>query len=364
MGEFGRDVLLKLGLGGFADEAAEEPIYDIFASGIDTVIGLSFGLYAPAGATTVSPLTSVVYYAGGIDTVRAGLSLDDGQNRLRSSPNLLTFDVSRNLESSNANRRLDAARLLVVNLNVLNLTALTFAPQSIDGGFGGVGARLGEYLATGEALDFADADSILRFLDDLNYSCGGSADAREAGAELFAKYGSILPDTIDDLDLAAKYHLLFRFVIGPEFARLCANPTAATIAEVRGITPEEIEDQLAVFMSAARPTISGTLFAELDYREFTGTSFTLANDCDFPQSSYQRSPVCNDFEHVEGRIDDRSTITDVDSGNSSQLNVSVAANGRISITAVNGFRGLSFFDYDVQLDNGQRSTSRVYVRVR
>lgn len=362
-GEFGQDVSGKLGLGGFADEAAAEPIYAISVSGNDSASGLAYALYAPTGATTVSPITTLLYFADDPAQVRTGLALDSGTAPLRSAPDLLTFDVPRSLSSSNANERFDASRLTVINLHLLNLASLVSAAQFVDRGFplDSFGESFADFIAQNSSAAFDDPDYIGEYLQ-ANFDCGGSPEALEALAELVAKFGSIVPDRIDDLELAAKYSLLFRFTVTPEFRRLCAAPTGAAIAEVRAITAQEIEDQLAVFSSATPPDLSGTLFAAPDYREFQAPSLTLTARCDLPTDSQRQSPYCNDQEFGEGL--DGLSLVSVTSGNSSQLSVSLASNGQITMSALNGFRGLTFFDYVVQYQNEPGVQSRVYVRIR
>ena len=344
------------------------PLYPMQARGVDAVSGLVFsGMSAPAGATVISPLSSLVFALGNEAGVRSALGLDSGAEALSPSLGLLTFDPVAGRRSADPAVVRDAARITSLNLQLLAVAA--FAKDTngdpVDTGVSLVdGSRyLAEVIrATGSAR-LSDRAVIRQILDRTRYRFGSPPDQLDAMASLLAKYFAVLPARIDDERTARGWALAFRFLVLAEMKTLSSqwpNPAAARIAALTGA---EIE-AAARFYAAAPAPMLGELVAVPDYRELhseTNLPFQIvAGGC----GAQLQQPSCNDYE-MHGGFGYAKRIISVAAGEPGTIEVFVDAAGEtVTVRRLGAYVGTTWFTYTAVLPGGASATGRTYVRVK
>ncbi|QIG52752.1 hypothetical protein G6N82_01410 [Altererythrobacter sp. BO-6] len=335
--------------------------------GVDAITGLVYtGLSAPAGATIVSPLTTLIDSGVSEQAARSALGLDRGVEILRPETGLLTFDPVANLSNSNSEIRNDAARLITVNLELLALAAIAKDtngdPVDYSVPLEESSRYLAQVIAAGGSANLRDASVVRAVLEKSREAQGKPPEQLTAMSTLLARYFATMPYRINNADSARGWAYAFRFYILPELKILGSqwpNPEAARIS---AITDTDIRNEAGRFTIFAAPNVGGFI-AVPDYRELSAnmtTPYTLSmSGCSNPLT---RSPACNDWRLYQGQ--ETARVVSVGNFNSAQISVSVSADGTVLLARANNYVGPSSFTYVSRAQNGEESTGFVFVTVR
>ncbi|MET0180561.1 MAG: hypothetical protein ABW194_08790 [Novosphingobium sp.] len=336
--------------------------------GLDATTGLVFsGMTAPAGATVVSPLTSLIDAGASEQAVRAALSLDVGSDALRADTGLLRFDPAANLASSDARTVEDAARITSINLQLLALAAVAKDTNGDPVDFAVPLAESSRYLAqviaaTGNGR-LSDPAVVRAILDRSRQAVGAPSDQLAALSSLLARYFAAVPRRISSASVARGWAYAFRFYVFPEFKRLASqwpNPEAARIG---AISDTDIAAAAVTFANAPAPLLTNFV-AVPDYRELTAQTLpsytmTLAG-CD---SLLTRAPVCNDLTLVLG-TGLSARVVSVGNFDPAKVAVSLSADGTVVVSRSGNYIGPASFTYVSRSQAGEESTGTVYLTVR
>ena len=335
--------------------------------GIDAVSGLVYsGMTAPAGATVVTPLTSVIDSGVSEQTLRAAMELDRGIEALRPATGLLTFDPVSNLSSSDSAIAADAARLTSVNLQLLALAAVAKNTNGDPVDFGvpleESSRYLAQVIAAGGSGRLTDPAVVRAVLDRSREAQGRPAAQLDAMSALLARYFASLPLRVNNTDSARGWAYAFRFFVFPELKILGAqwpNPEATRIA---AISEADMRDQANRFAALAAPVV-GNFMAAPDYRElnaFSPTPYLLSlSGC---SNIATRSPACNDWRLFQGQ--DGAQVVSVGNFNPARISVSVGGDGSVLLGRASSYTGTASFTYVSRSQNGEESTGFVFVTVR
>jgi len=337
------------------------------ASGRDSATGLPFGgMAAPAGATVISPLSSVIAAQGSEATVRTALGLDSGADAIRAGVSVLAFNPTQNLASGDTLVAHDAARLTSVNVQLLAMALLLKdtngdpvdrgAPLQMSSGYlaalirEGVGARLN------------DPAVILAALRRSAWRTSGDSNLTRM-ADYVAAYIRAMPSLLRTPAEARAWMHAFQFGV------LADIQTPNFLS--RGTIPDEnaIRAVAAAFADAPAPVLSA-FFATTDYIQLVDHPIaamdyrvTLA-DCLLVPSL----PTCNDSMDYSGMTITgglpAARVTAVSARDPAVLSVVLNADGAIAVSRVGSYLGLTWFTYTAQTPAGLTATGRVYVRVR
>ena len=368
-GEFGRDVAVPRLTGSLPGALPTAPTATFRAGGLDVVTGVKYNLlFAPAGATVISPLSSLAAAAGSESAVRNGLGIDGGSDPLRSSLSILTFNPYTGLQSGNADIRHDAARLTALNIQLVDMAILARRfrgdPVDYDVSLAESSDILAKLMRDTGPLDFTRISTLMAILNESPFKTE-SQSQRDMIAQMLSNYFAVMPSTISDDATARAWVLTFRFVIvpfigSPEFHSFSPNPPFSVI------TQQEVLQWVQYFMTAPKPDV-GTFSALTDYRELRSMTvpsykWTLS-DCGHGTDL----PTCNDFglygENLWLNALPLAEIMSVQSSDPQSLGVTLSPQGAITMTRVGNFVGMTYFTYMARLPGGMPSAGRVYVRV-
>ena len=174
------------------------PLYRMEATGLDSVSGFVFsGMRAPAGATILSPLTTLILAQGSETAVRSALGLAGGTDGLAASNNLLTFDPVSGLRSTDLAMAQDAARITSLNVQLMALAAIAKDTNGdpVDMNVSMVeGSRyLAELINANGTVRLSDKNLLLEVLKKSRYQFGTTGEQLDAMATLLAKYFALVP---------------------------------------------------------------------------------------------------------------------------------------------------------------------------
>ena len=334
----------------------------------DPVTGLPFGsMAAPAGATVISPISSLVAAHGDVSAVRASLGLDDGIDAVRSATNVLSFNPAQNLTSGDAAVAQDAARLTSANLQLLVMAILlkntNGDPEDVGAPLDFSSRYLAELIRDGTGARLTDRAVVLAALRKSAYRNLGETNLGRM-ADYVSGYFRAMPRLIRTETEARAWMHAFQF-------KVLADIRAADFLQSHPVMPGEAEIRSAAsaFMDAPKPAMT-SFYTRTDYRELTGNSIEAQNyraTLDGCLSQY-RLPTCNDVIDYSGMeiVDNQpvARITAVNAHDTALLSVLLRADGRVDLARVGTFTGLTWFSYTAQIANGATATGRVYVRVR
>jgi len=356
----------------------DAPLWAMSATGYDSVTGFHYvDVRTPRGGTVLSPVTTLLRTIDD-DVVPANLGLGIDAARLA------TFDAVQETANPDADTAALGRRVALLNLKLL---ALAGFPNS--SGFGadrsivvaGNLEPLSEQLRVGR-VDLNDAASIRLVLDRSPVARRASAEARDAAAQLLARWGQAI-DRFDARERAprqpfgstsAPVQRALRVHVLPELMALfgtvpmnSSSPPAP--ARLAALTVDRLLADITSFdgFPFAR-TDPGSVTAVADYRSFdryvAGNTIVLDNQCLVPG---RQAAHCNDF--------DLAQLTSPNPGNPRwwDARVPAAFSQRIRVTADPGYNmvierldqtaGIVWFEYDVRIGQGPISTSRVYLRL-
>jgi len=350
----------------------------ILAFGIDKTSGLTLSqMTAPAGATVISPLTTLIYGTGDQSLTKRALQLDSGGFALGDRDrDLRTFSWVRAVASADAMEVADARRIRAANIR---LTAFLYAIQQFGYGpgystfsyttlFGTDAPVLAEILKAQPTLRIyteAGAEAVLRALPR-NPSNPGKYrdDVIAAAAHLITLYSVAIGPIEADDDVAASYMLGIQGYLLRALWDLSSANTAEAATRVQAIGISEVYAAVAPF--AEHPALSSnSLFPEPDFF-FVAPGGTATIPFYDPNSNGSVSLASNDMTwFVESNKYPLSLVgVTVPSRFEPAIAVTPQTGGALVIQAKAGFNGVAWFDYEVKTPGGISASSRAYVIVK
>lgn len=336
----------------------------IEAFGVDTWSGLSFSqMRAPAGSTVISPLTALIDAVGSEATVRSALRLDEGPNALRGTVSLTTFDPVQASNSPNADTAHNAARLTVLNLQLIamakTLQDTTGDPPDTVATFLHATGYMAQQIAATGRLDLTEAATIKALLQRSRYQFGTTSAQLDAMASLIARHNAALPLVPAGSSTVRSWSWAFRFFVLPEFQILYSGWPSRSESRIAAITGADIAAEARAF--AAMPEFAIAPFmATPNYVELVQPFYeTTISGC----ANSPRLPSCDDFNFLTiATADTRMSIVSSSNDNA----VKVAQNGsNLALSRVGGATpGLITVIYRSQSDQGETAFGALFVRVR
>jgi hypothetical protein len=331
------------------------------ASGFDNYTGHFYsGLTAPAGATVISPITSLIDAVGSEATVRAALGLNDGSLAIDPNVNLLTFDAPRELQNATTSVAHDARIVTALNLMILNLGIIgTYPATAIDNRVevDDIVSVLASVIEKSGSARFDQETTYAAILAQLErFSFIQDRSFPAASGILRDYWNFVMPQIVDETSLYRSASL-FRYYLA-SVAIHAADEFYSPVKQ--SVSLAELQTMMAYTAEVPQPNVASGFYALPDYMDLSFNSLLL-KDC----TTRPAHPKCNDYNRPDGSQGvgpDTLTVTDVSvpqSGNliSVQLNV----DGSILIERKPMALGLVYFNYVVKNAEGKTSTSRYYI---
>ena len=336
----------------------------IEASGVDTLTGLVFTqMRAPAGATVVSPLTALIDAAGSETAVRTALGLQDGSGTLRGNVNLATFNPASNLNSSDADVRYNAGRLMALNLQLAALARILqntngdpvdYPVTFIDGS-----EIMAQQIAETGQLDFTDPATIKALLKRSRYQYGTPDAQLDAMAALAATYNAAVPTDLVSDENVRGWAWAFRFSVMPDFKILSQSWPSAAAGRIAAIDATQLGQDAAYFASVPGPT-PGAYMAVTDYHEYPSPPVLreTIDGC----AGRAVLPSCNDLSFLVPSYGDDRLIS-VESLRPGAIAPSMESN-LLRYRRPGPYYGIVAIKYTSQSDRGELADGIAFVRVR
>lgn len=346
----------------------ERALYRLSATGVDRGSRLLVSATAPAGATVVSPLTSLVDSAGSQTVVRSALQMNAGA---------YTLPVLTDLTNTSGVQT-DSGPLAAANVRALMLSQAVYVV--------GRGAGALDYIPFNLASREAQIGAFIRANPTvLLYTEAGAAQllrangdrsvddaAYQAIAHLVAVYAEASQAVQADLGQGTRYMLGLQGFFLYWAAQVRTVPSAS--ATVQGFTAATVAAAVGTFADYPAFTATGTLFAGPDFdflapgasgaRERWDRSRNGSGQIRTPgyaENDFTLNPDTLSFDTVYTR----GGLVSVTVPPANAAQISATANGAtIVYRALPGFVGVTYFDYTISDDRGQQATARFYIVVR
>jgi hypothetical protein len=358
---------------------------------IDHETGLQIHMKAPADVRMVTPVTAMLSAPGSTAAkLKVQLGINNSLFSMVSDPELATYDAVAETLSGDPNRAADAARMHAANLRVMAMmTALgaipggaTYTSPGIDMSHGDLrtpGAPI-EGVAT-RCLAAAPAQFVFQndrmssviqcYVDTLvraqptppAYLQLSTAKIR-AIAHLIDGYAAAMPVRLETSVEKARWLLGINGYLRPMVGRIVTDTTdnaAQAVLALTAISPTMLAET-SRYAEFHRYNDTGLYMPVPDFLVLADVT-SLAFD--------ERSLIGNDFVLSNQKVNTRGfdpaggsiqSVT-VPAANASELSVVQNSATTYTVTALNGFKGASYFDYVARGSNNEQRTTRVYVRV-
>lgn len=329
------------------------------------------------GATTVSPWSMVVRWAGSEERVRLGLRVPDNYLNLTADVPALTTSSATGLQSADAAEVEAASRLAAANVRVLAvLMALSVTGNGarpevtvpISQGGREVARELAKFIDANPTNPIFEGgfESLLRSRTDIYPRF--HEDVIRAVSHLLTQYARASSRHVYATPRRAQYLLGVRAWLAPRLVDLSRRNDAATASKYLAIREADIERETAAIAAVHPQTnlrdyfIAGTdvvVMKEGERRteggDYPGLGYTHLKMNDYTFST-PGSPNPGD--------QDRSIVSvSVPAVSAGQVEAVLNADQSITISALPGFAGTSHFDYETRTASGYRATGRIYVVV-
>lgn len=351
----------------------------MLGGGIDTGSGYVYlNMRAPAGATTLSPATSLLRSIDD-DLIAGNVGLG------MTARELATFAAVPAMSSPDPDKAALGRRVTAFNMKLAAYAAIgTPADQAVIPDlpifFGQDLAAVIEQLKAGR-VDLNDEASIRKILERTPQTSNASSSdvGRAAAASLLARYAAAIDIYLTEPGHAADVEHGLRLIVLPAIIDLIKS-SAPDTGDANAITINSLLAAFREFSEIPPPTIApqgiikttiiSSLIAVTDFRSIgrTATSdmLTLRVDCALGAGN-NAPPMCNDSA-ISGSVgvDQRLltlTAIRVPDKFATRFSATIAANGEIVLRRLNGATGLVWFEYDEREPGGIKATGRVYVRL-
>jgi hypothetical protein len=358
---------------------------------IDHETGVRIGMNAPANVRMVTPVTAMLVAPGSDPTkLKTQLGINSSLFSMVADPDLATYDAIAEASSGDAARAADAARMHAANLRVLtimsSLVAITnasgYTVPGIDLSYGDnrPGITPTEAVAT-RCLAAAPAAFIFQndrmssiiqcYLRDIGITQPTppaylqlSATKVSAIARLINGYAAAMPVRLETSTEKARWLLGVNGYLRPMIGRVVTDTTdnaAQAVLAIGAISPVIIAET-SRYAEFYRYNDIGRYMPSPDFFVIVGSNALTFTEADFTGND---SVLSNEKFNTRGydRAGGSLVSVAVPASNASELSVAKDNAGTYTITALNSFKGATYFDYVVKASNDEQRTTRVYVRV-
>lgn len=334
-------------------------IHALSAFGYDKATRTYLILAAPAGATTVSPITSLIYYSGSESAVRSSLGMAPGG----SYP--LSADID--LKTYSATREGNGAVLGAYIRTILLGIAISVEPGAQAEPIYALGARaLPDFIKANPSLDLFSAEGCERLLRAF-WGTRYNAATYRAAAHLVRTYAEAIRAVHTDPSAAPLYLHGVSGVLYPAIERLLNANSPDAAARALSLTPADFSRALAPFADGL--AFPASLFVpDPDYvRLAPGGEVTLAR---FGNEGIANS-YYGDFAFWVGPTQygitsDQNELISVavPAAYAGAIEAEIVETNRIRIRAKPGFVGIARMDYITRFAfDARRETGQIWVNV-
>lgn len=350
---------------------------DKLAFGVDAAAGMLLANRAPADATVISPLTTLLVGSNTEAKLESQLGINGSVFGLSTDRAIKTFVPLDALSSTDATTAADGERLLAHHIRVMAVAAalqhMTGAPSDPSGvkiyNFDGLRAYL-----DGVGTQFMFNNSNMSAL----LGTGGAfprptyrSDVTSAAAHLVDAYAATIGIRIANRQQATRFTLGIWGYLVPTLTRLLQANDAATATEILAVTNQQILDSTARFNEQLLFDPNDNFFPAPDFYPIArGGVYTVpAVDVGFNGDG----PLNSNDIHIEPNPTDGNhffpgtsqvTAVTVPQGNASEVSAVLNGDGTVTIRPGASFTGVTYFDYAVRHSRGDIKQGRVYVMVR
>lgn len=353
----------------------------------DRETGMQFTLFAPSNVRMVTPVTSLLAVPGtSADKVKTQFGITNSLFAMVTDPDLATYDAIAEVQSGNAARGADAARMFAANLRVTAVLAALkevytrATVNSVQGPllqFGdfnngpppaeATGARC---LAAAPAQFIFQNDRMSAIIQCFVDTSGMHPTVRpstlkiQAIAHLIDGYAAAMPVRLETGPEGVRWLLGVNGYLRAKIGQILADNTDATAQAVLAITAisPTILDATARYGSHHSYGTFSTYWPQPDFVTLTNVSSLTINDEQLLRNDVVFSNVLVNSSGIDPAA---GTIDGFTIAANNAVEISVVRNGPgvFTVTALNGFKGASFFDYYSSAGNSFQRITRVYVRV-
>lgn len=350
------------------------------AFGIDAAAGMFINNRAPADATVISPLTTLLVGTNTEAKLEEQLGINNSLFAVLTDRPIKTFVPLDALTSNDAAVVGDGERLLAHHIRVMAVAAafqhMTSAPSDPSGlklyNMDGVRAYL-DSVGTGYLYNNSNMSALL---STVNF--GGlfprpvyRADVISAAAHLVNAYASSIGVRIANRQQATRFTLGIWGYLVPELTRLLQANDAATAAEILAVNNPQILAATARFSEQLPFDPNDNFFPAPDFYPiarggvYTVPAFDTGFNGDGPLNSndIHIEPNPTDGNHFFPGTSQVTAVT-VPQGNAGEVSAVLNGDGTVTIRPAATFNGVTYFDYTVRHSRGDIKQGRVYVMVR
>lgn len=329
-----------------ADLPADPDAQVVATGGIDQSTGLPLNgvLVAPPNSATVSPLTTLLHLSGGSVNDQVGLKAALG---IGAGVSLTNYNPDQALDNNPNDAR--ALEFVTVQRMAAVLAQAVETTAGVD--------SLAAYQAIADVLAGTTGSSLsdVALINDVLAEAGvADAALRDAAAQAIANVNAEIESHQDDAlsSDAISAVVLAQALLPSELAKAAADPTDGQLRELSARLSEEgIDEALAAADLTPTETGETDVAAATDFVEVNRNAEITFAAADL---------AANDLDLTGGDL----TVTGA-SDDSAGIDVAFdAATGEVTVNAVDGFVGLTTFEYSVESSNGGTATGTVAVRVR
>ncbi len=342
----------------------------VATTGPDQPSSILMTYVAPRGALSFSPTTSLIEWASSQTAVKTALGLDNGIFALSTNPDLTNYDMPAALASSDAAVKAEGARVAAANLRAMalavGLDSLGFVDSYLPG-------AIAQYRTAGEWI--GGHNGFLFNNTNMSALLNSTAGTRlrpeviSAAAHLIDAYAAAIPVQVSDQATAVQYTLGIYGYLRFELSSLAQANTVAAANNALAVTSPQIASATQIYRNFVAFPTSGRFFPAPNFFSTSGTSLSIradqSGDPGFNGSLMSNDVYANGAEASIGFFPGNSVVQSVSvpASNTSQVTASLSG-GVVSVIAVSGFRGTTYFDYAVRHPSGEQGTARVYLNFR
>lgn len=353
---------------------------DKFVFGIDSAGSMLFANRAPADATVISPLTTLLVGNNSEAKLETQLGINGSLFGLSSDRAIKTFVPLDALTSTDAAIAADGERLLAHHIRVMAVAAAFEHMNSGRSDPSGLkfynmdGVRA--YLDTAGAQFIYTNANMSALLSTVNF--GGifpppvyRPDVISAAAHLVNAYASTIGVRISNRQQAARFTLGIWGYLVPELTRLLRANDAATAVEILAVNNQQILDATARFSEQLPFDQNDNFFPAPDFYPIARGGVYIVPAVD--AGSNGDGPLNSNDIHIEPDITSgghffpgtsQVTAVTVPQGNAGEVSAVLNGDGTVTIRPAAAFTGVTYFDYTVRHSRGDIKQGRVYVMVR
>ena len=350
------------------------------AFGIDSGGTMFLAMRAPADATVISPITDLLVGTNSESKLETQLGINGSVFSLVADRDMKTFVATDALISTDPVIAADGERILAHHIRILavaaamehmhgrgqNPTGVPFYRQDeLRTYLDGAGARFiftnVEMSALLRSVNLAGVFPLPVYSDKVI----------SAAAHLVDAYCATIGIRIANRQQATRFMLGIRGYLIPELTRLLAANNDATADQVLAITNPQIVDATARYTEQLPFNVNANLFPMPDFYTIAqgGTylvpSFDVGSNGNgpFKDNDLHLNPNPTDANHFFPGTS-QVTAVSIPVINAAQVSAVLNADKTVTIRALPGFTGITYFDYTVTHSRGDVEQGRVYVRVR